>query len=112
MRRRRLVLRFTFCLFRSNVGIRKPQRGIYGDERACVVGGPRQGFPGPCSLLPGFLSSRGPPLSLVFRTEDVQRSQSIEAIGFPLLRVAHALDEWLVLKKCVAFIHVVFLVPD
>ena len=33
-------------------------------------GGPHQGFP--CSLLPGFLSNRQPPLSLVFRTEDFQ----------------------------------------
>jgi len=46
-------LRFTFFLFPHNVGIRKAQRGARRWSR-----GPRQGFP--CSLLPGFLSNRGP----------------------------------------------------
>jgi len=45
-------------------------------------GGPHQGFS--CSLLPGTLSSRGPPPSLVFRTEDVCRrcNQFIETAEF------------------------------
>jgi hypothetical protein len=49
--------------------------------------GPHQGFP--CSLLPGTLSSWGPPLSLVFRTEGVWRrcNQFIETAEF-LIRVS------------------------
>jgi hypothetical protein len=52
-------------------------------------GGPHQGFP--CSLLPGTLSSQGPPPSLVFRTEDVWRGcnqfRVIETTEF-LIRVS------------------------
>ena len=54
------------------------------EMNAAHGGGLHQGFP--CSLLPGSLSSRGPgpPLSLVFRTEDVwQRcNQFIETSEF------------------------------
>ena len=51
---------------------------------AAHVGGPVQGFP--CSLLPGTLSSRGPPPSLVFRTEDVwlRYNQFIETAEFSI----------------------------
>jgi hypothetical protein len=56
------------------------KRGLYMEMIAAHVGGPGQGFP--CSLLPGSLSSRGPPPSLVFRTEDVwlRCNQFIETI--------------------------------
>jgi len=52
------------------------------EMNAAHVGGPGPGFP--CSLLPGTLSSRGPPLSLVFRTEGVWRrcNQFIETAEF------------------------------
>jgi len=55
-------LRFTILFIPDNVGIRKAQRRIQADARGVMragrAGGPRQGFP--CSLLPGFLSNRGP----------------------------------------------------
>jgi hypothetical protein len=57
------------------------------EMNAAHGGGPHQGFP--CSLLPGTLSSRGDPLSLVFRTEGVCRryNQFIETSEF-LIRVS------------------------
>ena len=57
------------------------------EMNAAHGGGLHQDFP--CSLLPGTLSSWGPPQSLVFRTEDVWRrcNQFIETAEF-LIRVS------------------------
>jgi hypothetical protein len=69
------------------------------EMNAAHGGGPHQGFP--CSLLPGTLSSRGDPLSLVFRTEGVCRryNQFIETSEFlitgrfPLLTLTMQVDQ-------------------
>jgi hypothetical protein len=76
---------------RGNVIIRKAQRAIQtGDCHPRRRSSSR--FP---LLLPGTLSSRGPPLSLVFRTEDVWRrcNHFIETAEF-LIRVSpsHSYD--------------------